>query len=180
MLCHRCGNENPDNQDRCLSCGAVLKTDNTEKKIMPMKWYVFLVSILLPISAFSNILDGIQLVISPKVTLADISGLGEVSTAALEKLNVFSGLCMVVIAIFMFYTCFVLRRMKRISLLCIKTIYIANALVNIVNGGLMYYILGVQAKEAVIMLIGINIVVSAFMIFANTIYFNKRKHIFVN
>ena len=183
MKCYKCGTENPEDAEKCSNCGAQLKIANGRIRIIqgtPMKWYIFLVSLLLPISAFSNIFDGISLIASPGVTSVDISGLGDVSREALEKLNIFSGICMIIIAVFMFYTVYVLRRLSKNSLMCIKTIYIANALVNAVNGGLMYYILGKQAIEAVLTLVSINVVVSAFMIFANTIYFNKRKHIFVN
>ena len=196
MICHNCGRYNSDDQDKCVHCGADFnknfkndnerQTDNggflnkPNKFDVPLKWYKFLVIILLPVSIFSNIIDGMELIISPKVTMVDISGLGDVSTKALEKLNTFSGICMVLIAVFMCYTWNVLRKMKKNSLMCIRTIYIANFIFNSVNGFLMYYILGSQAKLAVYGMIIINLISAVFMIIANTIYFNKRKHIFVN
>ena len=180
MLCPRCGKEREENQKFCTNCGYCFEHTTLQLFDMPMKWYKFLVLIVLPVSIFSNFINGISYIVNPGVSSADISGLGDVSRSALEKLNVFTGICMLIIAIFMIYTLKALRGFRKNSLMCVVSVYVFNAIVNIVNSGLMYYILGKQAQLAIEMLVGINITVAAVMIVANVVYFNKRKHIFVN
>ena len=85
MKCNKCGYENPENEKICQQCGAVLEADNERdkriftffgfnmigqngEKPMPMKWYIFLVLISLPFSAFSNIITGIQSIAYPSIS----------------------------------------------------------------------------------------------------------------
>ena len=179
MKCNRCGTENNENAVVCGCCGYPL--ENKERKPQkPMKWYKFLVSFLLPISIFMNIIDGFDMITNPDVTSMDISGLGEVSTKALEKVNIFSGVCMLIIALFMIYALRTLKRFGKDSLNCVRAIYISNALVNVANAYMMYKILGEQALSAVSILVFASIVTAIFMCVVNTIYFNNRKDIFIN
>lgn len=180
MNCPRCGKERAQDEKFCTQCGYNFEQPQVLMIDKPMKWYKFLVLFFFPVNIFTNFINGISTIANPSVSAAEISGLGDVSRKALEKLNTFTGICMVIIAIFMIYALSNLRRLSKLSLTCIVTVYVSNLIVNIVNAGMMYYILGKQSTIAVVSLVYLNIVTAVVMIIANSIYFKKRKHIFVN
>lgn len=180
MNCPKCGKEREENEKYCTRCGYNFEQPVFLKFDKPMKWYNFLVLIFFPLNIFMNFINGFSYIANPSVSSSDISGLGDVSRQALEKLNVFTGVCMLVIAVFMIYSLKCLRAFRKISLTCIISVYVSNMIVNIVNATMMYHILGKQATEVVVYLVYINIATVIFMIIANTVYFTKRKHIFVN
>lgn len=197
MKCNKCGYENPENEKICQQCGAVLEENNERdkriftffgfnmigqngEKPMPMKWYIFLVLISLPFSAFSNIITGIQSIAYPSISAGEMAGLGELSKVAVERFNIFSGICMILVGIFMFYTRRVLIKFRRSALLYVNSVYAATGLVNCVTSGLLGYIIGAQAKDTAALMIGASIISTVFMLIVNTIYFKKRQHLFVN
>ena len=180
MNCPRCGKERGENDKYCTKCGYDFEQPSVLFFDKPMKWYKFLVLVFFPINIFTNFINGFSYIANPAVSSADISGLGDVSRQALEKLNVFTGVCMLIIAVFMIFALRSLRAFRKISLTCIVSVYVSNMIVNIVNATMMYHILGKQSTEIVVYLVYVNIATAIFMIIANTIYFTKRKHIFVN
>ena len=183
MKCPNCGNQNPDNEKICQECGydmSNVQHIQVPKFDMPMKWYMFLVIFWLPLNAFFNIINGIQFIIYPKVSFEQLSELGDISVVALEKLNVFYGICLVVIGVFMIYTLRNLRAFKKISLLCIQSVYVFNALVTLFQFIMTLYITGLQGSHLAYPIIYATAIATIFMIIVNTVYFNKRKHLFVN
>ena len=207
MFCTKCGKQIVDGQRFCTACGAdngvsvpqgggfnnpnpmnsfnasYINGFNTSPNqgYLPMNWYKFLIYFALFASAILNLISGF-LIITGKTY--EIQSNGWVSAdlvytvyGALQPLDIFYGLCA-----FCFVALAIIIRMKLAAYKSdgpnyLALFYIVNAVVNF-----LYYLIASIILDQNLFTASpiINIAVSVVMVFVNKLYFEKRKHMFIN
>jgi len=187
VICRKCGTSFPDEFDHCPKCGKAnvmehsSETDsNIHIKVFPMKWYLFLLFVYMPLCAFMNLFSGISSIIKAKGGMFEISATEGYSIDTLAKLNLLIGIVSVLMALFAGYTWYNLFKRKKNSLLCINSIYIANMITNVVFLSLLSFIDNNAMGDIVSTVFTMFILPTLIMVGANTVYFRKRSAFFVN
>jgi len=189
MVCKRCGTDYADNLNRCPKCGEINENNSSERNfnandrnitIFPMKWYLYLMCISMPLSFFSDLYNGLLCIVNPKKGAFELSASEEYSIDVLARLNLFSGIVCIVMALFAGYTWYNLFKRKKNSLICVNSVYIANMLSSIVFMSLMAFIDNTSVMNILSTMFVVFVIPTLIVVALNTIYFKKRSAFFVN
>lgn len=172
MFCPKCGNENPDSAQFCLSCGAPTANGGVET---PLNWAKFLGYFALWLSAVLNLITGIV-----TMTGSQYDGLSTMVYAmfpGMKTIDIIYGLLCIGIAAVAAYSALGIIKRKKYVIKMIPELYSGVSIMV-----LLYVILAsvITSINVVTTSTVINIFVSAVMAIVNSIYFKKREHIFVN
>lgn len=150
-----------------------------------MKWYKFLIYFSLFASAILNVVSGIMLLIGESYKNEDGDNITEALYKlmdGLESVDMIFGIIIIAFAVFLIYVRFRLAGFYKNGPKMLLTVYVLIAVINIV------YIIAVESchTELTSKLIEIDytnaitqIIVAVVMVIVNTVYFNKRKELFV-
>ena len=174
-LCPKCRASCNDDQEYCAECGAVLpslqdyrppvtnnytgtntNTNDAPAEEMPMKWYKFVIYVQLFLSAALNGINGLQVF---------FEGIDYGSTE-----RMLYGLCTLGLAI---WALVIRSGLKNFKANAPKQYYVflfGGIILNLLFGYGIY-----NTANFIGSIIGVGIVVAC-----NVVYFNKRKHLFVN
>ncbi len=188
MYCYKCGAENENTAKFCRACGADLSTAQAphqpsipaqQDPALKMGWYKFLIYFSLFAGAVLNVFDAISL-----LTGGIYGGEAELVYSVfdgLKSLDAFIGITTLGLAGMCIYTRFRLSGFYKNGPMMLNITYIASLAVNLI------YIIGVSSivpdilSDASTVSSEVSSMITAIvMIFANTVYFKKRSHLFVN
>ena len=186
MFCPNCGASVNDGNSFCANCGAPLSTANAQQPqyqqpLAPepkMKWFKFIIYFGLFAGALVNFLSGFSL-----LTGSIYEGDAELVYAffdELESIDTLVGIALIALAAFGVFVRFRLSGFYQNGPALLNATYIAAIVISIV------YLMGVSSvlgdfAEGMDFSSYISSVVSSIaMVIINTIYFKKRKHLFVN
>ena len=153
----------------------------------PMRWYYFLIYFSLFASAVLNVIDALRLFTGTYYISVE-SGNYTASVygqhAGLFPLDRIYAVALLLYAAFLVYTRFALAAYRRHAPMCLLftyvvqfTVYAAYAVANI------WIVQSTVSEELIyqqILLIFMELLVSALMLYLNRIYFEKRKHLFIH
>lgn len=200
MFCPNCGTAVEDAVQFCPSCGTAMAEAQTAQQpqapqqpyyapqqpyapvaqapAQPMKWFKFLIYFALFASAVLNALSGISMLTGS--VYGDSAELVYAFFDGLKGLDSFVGIAMLALAGFGIFTRFRLSGFCKNGPMMLNIAYLAGAAVNLI------YIIGAfsilpdyVAAEIDITSTVSSIVTSVVMVFVNSAYFKKRKHLFV-
>jgi hypothetical protein len=195
MICKNCGRNIPDDSVKCPLCGAdpknsgenrngeydyvkISQLDEEPKKELPMRWYKFLIFISLPMTVINNFVSAFSVLFSPVNKGAAI--INDVSVALVKKINTFYGFSLLLLAAVAVYTWMCLFKFKKNALFGLVTLYLLDLIFSLVYLGLTMYAEKIGFDSTVITSFVSAVLASSVMIIANTVYFRKRKSLFIN
>ena len=190
MFCKNCGTELTDGATFCQNCGTQVEAEIQQNPAptsipaqpeLPMGWFKFIINFSLFAAAVLNVLNAVTY-------LAGTQYEGEAEFVwaffpDLKSLDIFMGIAVLVLAAYAIITRFQLAKFRKIGppllilmpflTIVIQVIYAAGVVS--VFSDLM------PAHEAIdFVRLGSNIAGNLVLEIVNIIYFNKRKHLFVN
>lgn len=147
----------------------------------PMKWFKFLIYFSLFLSALLNLISGIQMLTGAQY--GDEAELVYAFFGSLKTIDVIMGIVLLAIVAFTIYVRFRLSGFKKDGPKLLTVLYIA-----VLAWGILYIILvmsqlsdlGVGVGDILTPSVITNMLTSVVMVIVNKIYFDKRKHLFVN
>ena len=148
------------------------------EKPLPMKWYKWLIYFVTWASAVVSIANAGNL-ISGNI-YGELAEKVYSTFPSLKSIDIFAGICYIVIAALAIYTRFRLSGFKKNAPTMVLVLYAANAVLN-----LIYIIAASSAVSGHDITLdyssyGASLAVTVIVIICNYIYFNKRKHLFIN
>lgn len=148
-----------------------------------MKWYKFLIYFLLFAAGILNILGGIVYLTGIQYGSALEAKLVYAFFSNLKTMDIIYGIVVIALGVFQIYTRFQLASYKAKAPSYILYMYVINgaatAIYSFVVSGMIDVLL--PAESAQLSGQGISaIIVAALFVWLNKIYFDKRKHLFVN
>lgn len=185
-FCQYCGSEIPNDSKFCPNCGAVQNIqqtefqpnsnmDYTQNVSLPMNWYKFLIYIALFLGAISNAYTGIQMLTGSQYEGAATYVYAMYSS--LKFIDIIIGLACIGLAVLAIITRQKLANFKSDGPKSLTILYIANIVVMLVYIILIVMTVGSGIFEVTDVA---SVLSSGIMIVVNKIYFDKRKHLFVN
>lgn len=180
VYCKKCGAELEEGTQYCPICGEQQFPDEPkESPELPMKWYRFVVSFQLYAAGLFSVINAVNLFSGRVFGISGSDGLKAVYRVypGLEPLAVISGIMYLAAGVY--------------------ALYVRQQLKNYTKNAPMLYIisLGVNILPYLVFTIGESIVtenalgdipgfaaavIVLAMLYANSVYFGKRKHLFVN
>ena len=144
---------------------------------LPMKWHKFLIYFALWAGAILNGLSGLQ-------TLFGCFG-GELAPIydaypVLLALDLFSGLCLVGIAVFQFITRNALARLSRKAPQMVVWLYASTVILSVLQVVAVWLVSGVGLSYVMTPDMWLILIEGALMTWANQVYYRKRAAMFVN
>ena len=144
---------------------------------LPMKWHKFLIYFALWAGAILNGLSGLQ-------TLFGCFG-GELAPIydaypVLLALDLFSGLCLVGIAVFQFITRNALARLSRKAPQMVVWLYASTVILSVLQVVAVWLVSGVGLSYVMTPEMWLILIEGALMTWANQVYYRKRASMFVN
>ena len=144
---------------------------------LPMKWHKFLIYFALWAGAILNGLSGLQ-------TLFGCFG-GELAPIydaypVLLALDLFSGLCLVGIAVFQFITRNALARLSRKAPQMVVWLYASTVILSVLQVLAVWLVSGVGLSYVMTPDMWLILIEGALMTWANQVYYRKRAEMFVN
>lgn len=144
---------------------------------LPMKWHKFLIYFALWAGAILNGLSGLQ-------TLFGCFG-GELAPIydaypVLLALDLFSGLCLVGIAVFQFITRNALARLSRKAPQMVVWLYASTVILSVLQVVAVWLVSGVGLSYVMTPEMWLILIEGALMTWANQVYYRKRAAMFVN
>ena len=191
MFCNSCGKGISEGDCFCSNCGNAVwqaseyteaveyTTVRNEIEAQPeigLKWAYFLGYFGLWAGALINIFEGIRCLTGSHY--GDDSTLVYAYYDGLKAIDVFYGVCLLVLSVLGGVTAISIIKLKRNAGLLVFAIYIIGAVISMVYVSLFASI--VDADTTYLPSAISSIVVSIVIGFASRVYFNNRKHIFVN
>lgn len=205
MYCQKCGNkiENPQ-AVFCPACGTALgsqdeqyrsqatnncqqaanayATDhtNSSQQELPMKWYKFVIWVALIIGPVSNIGNAIR-IITGEIYGSDIDiPLLYETFPNLKSVNIVVGIMCIAAALFgVLYVRRQLVGFKSNAIMLFLFYCVIGLIITLIHTAASSAILGVSFSDIATQFIG-QLVGTIVFVVLNYIYFNKRKHMFVN
>ena len=183
MYCVSCGQENDENTVYCSNCGEKLVKEETSESAvqnvneseLPLRWHKFLVYFSLFLGALMYIGEGYNAVSG--IQYGDMVEVIYSYYDGLKAADVGYGIALFGLAAFAIFTRFQLAGFKRNAPNLLMILYCVPILLSfgylLIVGG----ITGINMIDA--SFVG-NILGSATIIVINKVYYNKRKHLFVN
>lgn len=193
MTCPNCRAEILENSKFCPYCGSSVTRDLDEaaypegvapaedvpaSAVSPeqgMKWYHFTIYFSLFASALINLIAGIQY-----LSGAQYEGMADYVYYAyngLKAVDTLYGIIGIGIAAFCIFTRFQLAGFKANAPMLLNIIYAVNAVVPLVYLGIFSSITGINPTSSST---ASSVASSIVMIIINSVYYKKRKHLFVN
>jgi hypothetical protein len=209
MFCSKCGNQVADGAAFCDKCGAQLNAQPPQAPQQPqydpnqfaqapeqpygfapqapaltMKWYKFLIYFLLFAVAVLNVIGGINALTGANYTVSgeNVSKLVYALYPSLKTVDIIYGIACILLGIYQVSIRFQLAKYKTNAPKALFGMYVANAIIVAIYS---FSVLGIVPTEVVShseltgQAIG-AIIGAGVMIWLNKIYFDKRKHLFVN
>lgn len=193
MFCKNCGTELTDGASFCQNCGTPVEAEKNESQQnpaptsiptqpeLPMGWFKFIINFSLFAAAVLNVLNAITY-------LAGTQYEGEAEFVwgffpDLKALDVFMGIAALVLAVYAIITRFQLAKFRKIGPpLLILMPFLTIVIQVIYAAGVISVLRGFIAPSEAIdfATLGSNIAGNLVLEIVNIIYFNKRKHLFVN
>ena len=206
MFCPNCGNQIPDGSSFCGNCGAPLDSQPNPQQpqgnpyqapqqtpygfapqapVLTMKWYKFLIYFLLFAIGILNVIGGITALTGAQYTAENgenVSKAVYVLFPDLKTIDIIYGIACVLLGVFQFYIRFQLAKYKAKAPSYILAMYVATAVITAIYS---FAVVGIVPDEIVshseLIGQGVGAIIGAgVMAFLNKIYFDKRKHLFVN
>ena len=149
---------------------------------MPMKWFKFLIYFALFAGPILNIISGVRALTGSQY--GDDADLVYRVLPGMETLDKFYGIMLILVAIFGLVTRFMLAGFKKSGPPMLYVMYALNVLILLIytfgtKSVISHSTTTVDLSSATASAIG-SAVFSVVMIALNVVYFNKRKHLFVN
>jgi uncharacterized Zn finger protein (UPF0148 family) len=141
-------------------------------KPMPMKWYKFLIYISLILTTVINIYDGISILSGG---LYENAAEVYATYQGLKMIDMLYGICSIAFGVYAFVVRQKLAHYRHDGPKCLLILYLVSALMAIVYVLAVAFVTGAGLANTNIWS---NIAMSAFMIFVNKIYFDKRAYLF--
>ena len=190
MICKNCGNNNADNVKFCSVCGTKMEAQPESvsapvavQSELSMKWYKCVISDGL-LGGILLIIGGIALPILPFIFPDYAERYADVFPMLIFAVFGFSALALTT-GIFALIAWYFLKNFKRYSLMLLNITYSLCA-VAVCCLGVYFRLVTVKfvfplyVELVPFILIGFAVVFFPVFITLNSIYFNKRKHLFVN
>ncbi|MCQ2081214.1 MAG: zinc ribbon domain-containing protein [Lachnospiraceae bacterium] len=176
MFCPKCGKENQEGVKFCISCGEPLGgTTAAYAYDTPLNWAKFLGYFALWLSALLNFIGGVSAFGGSQY--GDLKGLVYNIFPGMRAVDIIYGLLCIALAGLGGYCAYGIIMHKKFVVNYIPLLYAAAAGIVFVYSLVATIVVGQSCFSASII---VNIIVSVVMVFVNSVYFNKRKHIFVN
>lgn len=187
-FCQYCGSQIPDDSKFCPNCGANVEVSNIQaasfqmnesmderKQKMPMKWYKVLIYFALFTGAIMNISTGVRSLTG--MQYGDNSTLVYAYFSSLKTIDIIMGVACIALGIFAIIVRQKLAHFKSDGPKMLIFLYGLNVVASVLYLAMAMMIVG----SDVISLTDIlpSIVSSVVMILINKIYFDKRKHLFI-
>ena len=195
MYCQHCGSRLEEGVKFCVNCGAPQEEspENAEypeqfaypkEPVGPqgpelgMKWYKFLIWVSLVFGALLNLVEGIRALTGGHYAMAggDAAFIYDYYGGGLRACDMIYGLLLIALAVFMIYTRFRLSGFRRNGPACLNIVYASVAVCSLVYILVAGAVVGESLMDSGTVS---SIVTSGIMIAVNTVYFNKRKHMFI-
>lgn len=196
MNCYKCGQNIPEYSLVCPNCGAEMSRNarmhrqawniNMNMNFPPfgrpsMMWYNLLILFYLFMEAFISLSSGIQYILGymPEFlkNLNEIMYYGQVMRG-LKFIDIIYGVWLILVAVFAVVTRMKLAKFKKNAPLFVVLFFTLPTLVNC--GYTIGLLVIIKAKAAAYFSLVYQIVIQAIFVYANYIYFKKRKTLFVN
>ena len=194
MLCYKCARNIPDNSLVCPSCGAEMsvfarnrQANGMEGKpfgsLLPMNWYRFLIYFSLIASAITNLTNGIGYITGHIYSLQSAGTIDAYMIyneygKELMVIDVVYGILTCLFAVFNIVVRSYLAKFKKKAPLCLYIMYGYGAAISLAYPVVLQLAVGVP--NAFNSMIIMQLILEAVMLYANIVYFSKRKHMFVN
>lgn len=197
MFCRYCGNQLPDSASFCTSCGAAVVKDqpvtinpelsysyqpeNAVQNEMPMKWYKFLIYFLIWVGAVYNVLYGIIMIRGTHYG-ADADMIYSMFEG-LKAVDVVFGVLMIAFAVYMIYVRFQLAGYRKNAPALLLIGYGASLAISVIYLAAVFITLsgyGVGLLDLVDASFIVSIVSTGIIVVLTKVYFDKRRHLFVN
>lgn len=190
-FCQYCGKEIPDDARFCPHCGATQNITQTDfqpnmnmnqtygygtYQVMPMKWYKFLIYFALIIGAVSYVFTGIQL-----LTGSHYEGMASYVYSAyswMKFVDVVIGIGSIAIAALAVIARQKLANYQSDGPKFLLIYYGASVVLSVIYIFVISILIGDLGTNMATMIP--SLAVSIIMIYINKVYFDKRKHLFVN
>ena len=198
--CPYCGDQNPDENNICSSCGRSLGVSNVNYEVSreydrfmghPMKWYKFLIYFDLIATAVYDIIIGILRITGLIYTTSyQMTSIAYEDTLRelpqVRTLDMIVGICCFVIAAALCFTQVKLLKLKKdgpMWLYITSAFAIAVNVVTVALTGAWSSVQGVHVKYDFLRFnvsLQIEILISAVILILTIVYFHKRRDVFVN
>ena len=194
MLCYKCSRNIPDNSLVCPSCGAEMSVfarnrqangmeDSPFGALLPMNWYRFLIYFSLIASAITNLSNGILYITGQVYSIQSAGALDAYMIynqygKFLMLTDIIYGALTCLFAVFNLVTRSYLAKYKKKGPALLYTMYAFGAAISLAYPLVLQFVHGVSG--AFNSLVVFELVIECLMLYANYIYFSKRKHMFVN
>lgn len=198
MFCRNCGSSVPDGSRFCPGCGSDVSGYATQSQPQPqpqpqpvtppvniqpalgMGWFKLLIYFGLWAGALLNFGTAISLLTGSVYGEKEVVELVYAVFPDLKPVDLIVGISLIALAIWGIITRFRLSGYHKNGLLCLNCTYAAGAIINLgyllAAGSIVSFdVLGDSITSSIT-----SVVVSIVMIIVNTVYFGKRKHLFVN
>jgi len=146
-----------------------------------MAWFRFLIFFSLWASAFSNVVLAVMYLTGAIYDL-EFMGMADAVYAeypSMRALDVAFAIAAVGIAVFSVYTRFRLAGFKKNGPQTLAVLYILSCAVSVLYAFVSSAMIG-ELSASDLSSLSVNVLVTAILVAANRIYFDKRKHLFVN
>ncbi len=152
---------------------------NTYKPELGMKWFKFLTNFMLFLTCILNLLSGYLIFTGNQYKEGgyDYTNLMYRTYDGLQTIDIIVGILLLVLGVYAIVVRFMLVRFKKIAPLMFLGIYGLAILINCIYAGSVSSITGLGFTD---IYSPASLAGSIFMICVNWVYFNNRKHLFVN
>ncbi len=152
--------------------------------VLTMKWFKFLIYFLLFAIGILNVIGGITALTGGQYTVEgeNVSKAVYLLFPDLKTIDIIYGIACILLGVFQFYLRFQLAKYKAKAPSYILAMYVATAVITAIYS---FAVVGIVPDEIVahseLIGQGVGAIIGAgVMAFLNKIYFDKRKHLFVN
>ena len=192
MFCQKCGSEIKDGAKFCVSCGEPVEAQSVQTTYVdedglihpkrPMKWFKFLIYFSLWAGAILNIgngimtMSGMQYETEPEVTAELVYAFFK----ELKTIDLLYGIALIAFAVYMIVIRFRLAGYYKNGPAMFISAYVIALLINVAYYATVLIVVpeAVEVATVVATIVG-NVIGNGLMIVLNSIYFKKRKHLFV-
>ncbi len=194
MLCYKCARNIPDNSLVCPSCGAEMSVfarkrqangmeDSPFGVLLPMNWYRFLIYFSLIASAITNLSNGFLYITGQVYSIQSAGTLDAYMIYnqygnELMITDIAYGVLTCLFAVFNLVTRSYLANFKKKGPALLYTMYAFGAAISLAYPLVLQLAHGVPGAFNSIIIF--ELVIECAILYANYIYFSKRKHMFVN